>query len=281
MTFDEVADELYGLDPSDFVAARTGRQKQARSDGDKDLAKQIGALRKPTIVGWVLNVTVRDAEDDVTDLLDLGEALREAQQHLREGRRPAGRPSGATLRTLTKQRQRAVRALANRAAEIAEVRGHPIGEDVVREVTQSLNAALSDADIADEVRRGRMLGAAEYSGFGPMGLVSVDPEPTKEPQPTKEPEPDDTAEREKEEQRARAQAELDDAEAALQDATDALDKADHRVDELKESVDALTEQLAKARQELEAAQDARSEAASEKDASTARVRNATKRLDRL
>ncbi|KIQ17426.1 hypothetical protein [Rhodococcus sp. MEB064] len=273
MTFDEVADELYGLDPSDFVAARTDRQKQARSDGDKALAKQIGALRKPTIVGWVLNVTVRDADDDVADLLDLGEALREAQQHL----------SGATLRTLTKQRQRAVRALVNRAAEIAEDRGHPIGEDVVREVTQSLNAALSDADIADEVRRGRMLGAAEYSGFGPMGLVSVDSEPAKEPEPTKEPEPepDDTAEREKEEQRARAQAELDDAEAALQDATDALDKADHRVAELKESVDALTEQLEKAREDLEAAQDARSEAASEKDASTARVRNATKRLDRL
>ncbi|KQU07218.1 hypothetical protein ASG56_06695 [Rhodococcus sp. Leaf7] len=271
MTFDEVADELYGLDPSDFVAARTDRQKQARSDGDKALAKQIGALRKPTIVGWVLNVTVRDADDDVADLLDLGEALREAQQHL----------SGATLRTLTKQRQRAVRALANRAAEIAEDRGHPIGEDVVREVTQSLNAALSDADIADEVRRGRMLGAAEYSGFGPMGLVSVDPEPAEDPEPAKEPEPDDTAEREKDEQRARAQAELDDAEAALQDATDALDKADHRVDELQESVDALTEQLEKARQELKAAQDAHSEAASEKDATTARVRNATKRLDRL
>ncbi|KQU28379.1 MULTISPECIES: hypothetical protein [unclassified Rhodococcus (in: high G+C Gram-positive bacteria)] len=277
MTFDEVADELYGLDPSDFVATRTGRQKQARSDGDKDLAKQIGALRKPTIVGWVLNVTVRDAEDDVTDLLDLGEALREAQQHLREGRRPAGRPSGATLRTLTKQRQRAVRALANRAAKIAEDRGHPIGEDVGREVTQSLNAALSDADIADEVRRGRMLGAAEYSRFGPMGLVSVDPEPAKEPEPA----PDDTAEREMEEQRARAQAELDDAEAALQDATEALEHADHRVDELQESVDALTEQLEKAREDLEAAQDARSEAASEKDASTSRVRNATKRLDRL
>ncbi|WP_285189362.1 hypothetical protein [Rhodococcus sp. MEB041] len=277
MTFDEVADELYGLDPSDFVAARTDRQKQARSDGDKDLAKQIGALRKPTIVGWVLNVTVRDAEDDVTDLLDLGEALREAQQHLREGRRPAGRPSGATLRTLTKQRQRAVRALANRAAKIAEDRGHPIGEDVGREVTQSLNAALSDADIADEVRRGRMLGATEYSGFGPMGLVSVDPEPAKEPEPA----PDDTAEREKQEQRARAQAELDDAEAALQDATEALEHADHRVDELQESVDALTEQLEKAREDLEATQDARSEAASEKDASTSRVRNATKRLDRL
>lgn len=267
MTFDEVADELYGLGPSDFVAARTDRQKQARSDGDKALAKQIGALRKPTIVGWVLNVTVRDADDDVADLLDLGEALREAQQHL----------SGATLRTLTKQRQRAVRAVANRAAEIAEDRGHPIGEDVVREVTQSLNAALSDADIADELRRGRMLGAAEYSGFGPMGLVSVDPEPTKEP----EPEPDDTAEREKEEQRARAQAELDDAEAALQDATDALEQADHRVDELQESVDALTEQLEQAREDLKAAQDSRSEAESEKDASTARVQNATKRLDRL
>ncbi|MDQ1181890.1 hypothetical protein [Rhodococcus sp. SORGH_AS_0301] len=277
MTFDEVADELYGLDPSDFVATRTERQKQARSDGDKALAKQIGALRKPTIVGWVLNVTVRDAEDDVTDLLDLGEALREAQQHLREGRRPAGRPSGATLRTLTKQRQRAVRALANRAAKIAEDRGHPIGEDVGREVTQSLNAALSDADIADEVRRGRMLGAAEYSGFGPMGLVSVDPEPAQEPEPA----PDDTAEREMEEQRARAQAELDDAEAALQGATEALEKADHRIDELQESVDALTEQLEKAREDLEAAQDARSEAASEKDASTSRVRNATKRLDRL
>lgn len=278
MTLDDVADELYGLDPADFVRVRTERQKQARADGDKTLAKDIGALRKPTTVGWVLNVLVRDAEDEVGDLFDLGEALREAQQHL----------SGATLRTLTKQRQRAVRALATRAAEIAADRGHDVGDDVTREVASSLGAALADPAVADDVRAGRLLGAVEYSGFGPLGLVAVPdaPEDATPAEPSSPSEDDDAAQKkqaakEREESRRHAEAELADARAALDDAESALADATDRHDDARAEVERLREALEQAEEEAAAREHDVDEATAARDAADARVRNATTRLDRM
>lgn len=281
MTLDDVADELYGLDPADFVRVRTERQKQARADGDKTLAKDIGALRKPTTVGWVLNVLVRDAEDEVGDLFDLGEALREAQQHL----------SGATLRTLTKQRQRAVRALATRAAEIAADRGHDVGDDVTREVASSLGAALADPAVADDVRAGRLLGAVEYSGFGPLGLVAVPdaPEDATPAEPSSPSEDDDAAQKkqaakereEREESRRHAEAELADARAALDDAESAQADATDRRDDARAEVERLREALEQAEDEAAARKHDLDEATAARDAADARVRNATTRLDRM
>lgn len=53
MNLDDVADELYGLDPGEFVAARSARVEAAREAGDRALATAIGKLRKPTTVGWL------------------------------------------------------------------------------------------------------------------------------------------------------------------------------------------------------------------------------------
>ncbi|MBY6365136.1 hypothetical protein [Rhodococcoides corynebacterioides] len=284
MTLDDVADELYGLDPADFVRVRTERQKQARADGDKALAKEIGALRKPTTVGWVLNVLVRDAEDEVGDLFDLGEALREAQQHL----------SGATLRTLTKQRQRAVRALAARAGEIAADRGHEVGDDVTREVASSLGAALADPAVADDVRAGRLLGAVEYSGFGPLGLVAVPDAPDVPDDDAADEEKgaredaagdkaarDEAAEKERKESRRHAEAELNDARAALNDAESTLADATGRRDDARAEVERLRAALAQAEDDAAARDHDVDEATAARDAADARVRNATTRLDRL
>ncbi|MDT7789635.1 MAG: hypothetical protein QOF58_8054, partial [Pseudonocardiales bacterium] len=46
MDLKPVADELYGLPPKEFTAARNAAAKQA---DDKDLAKAIADLRKPTV----------------------------------------------------------------------------------------------------------------------------------------------------------------------------------------------------------------------------------------
>ena len=102
MTLDDVADELYGLDPGEFVEARTKHVKAARDDNDRTLAAEIGKLRKPTTVGWLVNLISRDAPEDLDALLALGESLRDAQRHL----------SGPDLRRLTTQRQQVVRSLA-------------------------------------------------------------------------------------------------------------------------------------------------------------------------
>src|SRR5579875_1097010 len=74
----QAADEAYAADLDDFVATRSSWAKRARSHGDRDAAKRIGALRKPTVVGWALNRWVRDHADGVTTVRTLGRQLREA-----------------------------------------------------------------------------------------------------------------------------------------------------------------------------------------------------------
>lgn len=113
MTLDDVADELYGLDPGEFVEARTKHVKAAREDNDRTLAAEIGKLRKPTTVGWLVNLISRNLSEDLDALLALGESLRDAQRHL----------SGQDLRRLTTQRQQVVRSLAHKSGEIAASRG--------------------------------------------------------------------------------------------------------------------------------------------------------------
>ena len=61
MDLDEVADELYEVPPEEFIALRKARQDEAKADGDKALAKEIGALPKPSAAAWACNLLVRDA----------------------------------------------------------------------------------------------------------------------------------------------------------------------------------------------------------------------------
>ncbi|MBF6138758.1 hypothetical protein IU444_23840 [Nocardia farcinica] len=166
MTLEDVAVDLYGIDPSEFVAARAERVAAAKKAGDKQLAAAIGKLRKPTVTAWTVNLLARTVPDEVNALLALGDALRKAQREL----------SGDQLRALTAQRQQVVSALARRAGAIAEEHGKSVGENVLREVTQTLTAALADAEVAEQVRSGTLATAASYEGFGPAGpeLVALD-----------------------------------------------------------------------------------------------------------
>jgi hypothetical protein len=56
---DEAAGELYGLPPEEFTAARKEREAAARGDGDRELARAIAGLGKPSTAAWVCNLLVR------------------------------------------------------------------------------------------------------------------------------------------------------------------------------------------------------------------------------
>ena len=86
MDLDGVLDELYGAPPERFTARRDELARQARADGDKDLAATVHALRRPTAAAWVVNCLARQAPDAVGGLVELGVRMREAQSVL-SGRR--------------------------------------------------------------------------------------------------------------------------------------------------------------------------------------------------
>src|SRR6478752_676986 len=123
----EIAVELYALAPEQFTAARDSAAKHARDDGDRDLAATIKHWRRPSLGAWLVNQLVRVHPDELDDLLDLGAALREAQDAL----------DGAELRTLSRQRHQAIRGLSELARE-----QRTIADAAQREFESTLDAAL-------------------------------------------------------------------------------------------------------------------------------------------
>ncbi len=243
---DAVADVLYGLPPDQFTAARTAAEKRARADGDRDLAKQVHALGKPTTVAWLANQLVRQHPDEIDPLLELGGALREATASL----------SGDELRKLSAQQHRVIQALIQQARAIARQAEHQLTDATAQGLETTLRAALAEGELADQLASGRLTAALEHVGFGatPGGGVRTPPKP-REPAPAKEQSSDSkerdehrrAAERERAERElAEAQTEADEAIAARNAAQQRLGEATAAVRELDATVKRLKEELGRA-----------------------------------
>ncbi|MGF0314942.1 hypothetical protein [Nocardia fluminea] len=269
MTLDDVAGELYTLDPGDFVSTRAERAAQARADGDRDLAKAITALRKPTVAAWTVNLLARHAPREIAALLDLGDALRSAQRQL----------SGDKLRALGTQRQQVVNAMTKRAAELAAEHDRPASEQVLREVGQTLTAALADPEVADLVRAGVLPTTVTYDGFGPAGLVAITGGKATTPKRASKPRsaPKDT----EAERRAQAQQELDDAESGLAAARADRDAAEAAAAQAKSDLDEVESRIAELRAELEHAEQQRHFARTAEHRARGEFTSARSQFDRM
>jgi hypothetical protein len=153
---DKIADELYGLRPDEFAAARDEQVKKARAQGQAALARELNKLRKPTQSAWLVNLLWRDQRDVMQQLLDLGEALSRAQ----------AQASGPDMLRLTGQRRELEAALMRRARALAEQAGVTVTAPMEREAQETLSAAVAMPEVADEVRSGRLVKPAAYAGFG-------------------------------------------------------------------------------------------------------------------
>jgi len=150
-----VADELYGLAPGAFIAARTVREKEARSAGDRDLASRIRQLGKPSTAAWLVNQLVREHPEAVLPLLDLGAGLRAAAAAL----------DGPQLRELDRQQYQLVHALVRVARTTAAAAGQQVSQDTARAVEDTVRAALADDEVAERLRAGRLTEARHPGGF--------------------------------------------------------------------------------------------------------------------
>jgi len=294
-TLEDVVDRLYELRPDEFVPARDDAVTAAKADGDKDLAKAIARLRRPTKAAWLANLLARKRGEQLDGLLALGGDLADAQRTL----------DGPQLRALSSQRNRLVSAMAREAGRLAYEAGDNAGESVLRELGEILQAALADPAVADEVRSGQLTRTIVYSGFGPPS--DPDAVPTRAtrpapqapaPTPAREPEPVDEgkAERERRERElAERRRAVEDAEAAESTATAqreedeaARQDAESAHVDAKEHVADLVRELEAARErERTTATSARTAASTAKEsaraagAATARAERARARLAEL
>ncbi|AEV88614.1 hypothetical protein ACWT_7603 [Actinoplanes sp. SE50] len=153
---DDVVRRLYEEPPEGFVATRAAAIEAARAAGDRDAAKRLAALKKPTVAAWVVNLLARRRPDLIGDLVELSAALRAAQRELQ----------GDQLRELSQQRRAFVSALVAEARKLAVAAGAGAGKLPLGEVETTLTAALSDPEVAEQVRTGRLIRSAAYAGFG-------------------------------------------------------------------------------------------------------------------
>jgi hypothetical protein len=286
-----VAEELYSLPPSDFTGTRNQWAKQARADGDKDLAKRVTELRKPSLSAWVVNMMMRHQGDQMTQVLELGASLRQAQADL----------DGDALRELTRQRRQLTTAVTHQGRVLAGELGQKVTEAVADQVQSTLHAAMVDEDAAAAVRSGMLVAALEATGVGGTDVVDsvavpaaigMTPRPRAKPSgppepraaageraglsvvPEPEPEPD-AEEKAREAAREAARAEVDRAgqgadeaqrrlrkaqrrakkvQAAILQAADELDQAKRRVAELEHTLERLDDESASAAEKQERAE---------------------------
>lgn len=169
-----VADELYGLPAAEFTAARDLRAAAAKQAGDRELAAEIKKLRRPTASAWLTNHLVRARADEIATLLRVGDGLRAAQAEL----------AGDELRRLSQEGQKVVLALGREARRLATEAGQAPAEGTVREVEDTLHAALADPAAGEAVRSGRLTTALHYSGFGPVDISGAVAAPAARAAPT-------------------------------------------------------------------------------------------------
>jgi hypothetical protein len=252
---DAALDELYGVDPSEFVAARKRLSASLRSAGDKDAAKELLAARRPSTSAWALNQVARRRPELVENLLDASRALFAAQT------RGSNKPD--VLRDAIRAHRDAIDAAADAALAVL---GDRSNDKFRGEIVSTLRAVSTDESVSEELRTGRVVREASASGFpDAAGLTLVPDLPAPKPKklsdkakPAKGAARADAshAAADKAAEAARAREEKRRADVALketarQDAEAAeaeADRAQARVDELQAALEAARRELRTARE---------------------------------
>lgn len=271
MDLDTVTDELYALPREEFTSARNERARQARADGDRELATRIDRLRKPSTAAWLANLLAREQPDEVSGLIELGDALRRAHSEL----------DGEALRQLSGQRHELVAALAGQARQLGHAAGHQVSDSVSRELEDTFTAALGDPDAARALAAARLTtalqpGTGDGWGWPAGGAEQVSGQRG------------DSAASNDRGQRDRLQRDLDaarreasEAQASLHDAADSLRRAERAEHEANAAVTDRRAELDAAEGAAGDAADGTAAARRDHEAADRRAREAQQRADDL
>ena len=250
-----IAEELYSLLPAEFTGTRNQWAKQTKADGNAELATQVSGLRKPSVAAWVVNMMMRHQGEQMTQVLELGASLRQAQADL----------DGEALRELTRQRRQLTTAVTRQGRELAGELGTRITETVADQVQGTLHAAMIDEDAAAAVRSGLLVSALEATGVGAADVVdavavpeAIGMTPRARPMPERkradlsvvpEPEraPEDEEKQRAADERRALQAAVDQAVAAADEARKRVRKAGKRVEKVQARTLQAAEELEEAR----------------------------------
>jgi hypothetical protein len=158
-----IAADLYSLVPAQFTAARDERARQAKADGQADVATAVRKLSRPTVSAWVVNQLVRSQPAAMRRMFGVADALQHAQREL----------AGDKLRELSAQRRQVISDLMSDAAATAAASGQRLTEATTAEVRATLEAAIADPQAGAAVRSGQLTRALAYAGLGEVDLAAA------------------------------------------------------------------------------------------------------------
>lgn len=214
-------DDLFALPSAEFVAARDALARAEAKAGRKEDAKAIRALKRPTRPAEILNGLARTSRRDVERLLAAADALR------------AGLEKGDRKRIDTARRDAADALDVLQAA----ARGAGASEQVLNDVTVSLQAAAADPESGERLLEGRLERPLETPGFAALaGLTLAAPKREKgAPKPPPKPSAEEVAARKRAEQRERLERRVAGAREEVERATAQLRDAEAALAEFEES----------------------------------------------
>jgi hypothetical protein len=246
-------DELYGSDPSDFVADRTRLAASLATTGNKSAAKTLRGARRPSTSAWALNQLARRDPQLVAELVERGVDLVAAQTRALSGRPEAMRDAMHAHRV-------ALDAALDAALEILGPRSN---DGFRSEIVSTLRAASSDGAVGRLLRGGRLLREEASPGFPDTTGLTLVPQPARatpsakskpakqvSPRPVQADELERAAVAERERE-AKRKADLAAREGALR----LLAAADRDAAHARARIDELQRELEVARHDLSAALD--------------------------
>jgi hypothetical protein len=251
-TLAQAMQRLYAAGPEEFMAVRRELVASARAAGERDLAAELGALRKPSLAAWAINLVARESPGVLADLVGLGARMREAQ----------GRLDTATLTALRPERDQTVRRGVAEAVTVAQSAGRALSPAAREDVRATLVAALADEGASVAVASGQLTRALSYSGFGEVDLSEAVARtasgailtvlsgwgPGSASGPRSVEDPGEVVEEHESPDLDRLERTLAEADARLAQAEQAVDAARTRAEETRERLEVVERQLAKARE---------------------------------
>lgn len=235
MDRDEALDKLYAAPLDEFTSTRNWLAKELSSSD----AAEIRGLKKPNVAAWTINRLVREHPDEVEELFEITDKLRNVQRRVLAG----GKAS--ELRKTAEERTKVVGRLTKLAEKILAASGRPATPSTLSAIRDSLIATASDDEGAERLRNGRLERELVPGAFVDVGGLTLVPQPEAD---AVERSADDAADGSAVIEARRV---LGEAHAALKEAREALKVARREADALEKDADEAERQAKAAREEAD------------------------------
>jgi DNA repair exonuclease SbcCD ATPase subunit len=155
-------DALYRLDPAEFVEARNALARELKEEGEAAAARDVRALRKPSLAAWALNVVAGEEPERIRELRSAGAELRRAHEAAMAGRKSELREADDRRRTMV--------------SELTEVALERAGENQRERIEATLEAAAVDEGVGEQLSAGRLTShSSPPSGLADLTDVATSP----------------------------------------------------------------------------------------------------------